>query len=75
MPTIPDVLVMVGTLRFAHPTAARNDGGHATTFSRHDLPEFSISFRPHLNRGRREDRVHAAPAVSCAMCTEEVRAR
>ena len=26
---------------------------------------------PQENRGHREDRVHAAPAVSCAMCTKD----
>src|SRR5256885_2544346 len=32
-------------------------------------PKFCKSFRPLRHRGRREDRVRAAPAVSCAMCT------
>src|SRR5260221_11275805 len=31
-------------------------------------PKFWISFALPEIRGRREDRVHAAPAVSCAMC-------
>ena len=39
------------------------------TFSRHYVPEVCISLAPLENRGRRESRVHAAPAVSCAMCT------
>src|ERR1700675_4795026 len=33
-------------------------------------PSFA-SFHPPKNRGRREDRVRAAPAVSCAKCTKE----
>ena len=37
------------------------------TFSRHVLPEACIVVRPLENRGRREDRVRAAPAVSCAI--------
>ena len=38
-------------------------------------PSFSSRFALSWKRGRREDRVHAAPAVSCATCTEKVRAR
>ncbi|MEA2808131.1 MAG: hypothetical protein QOJ17_2272 [Rhodospirillaceae bacterium] len=34
-------------------------------------PSFSFHFRPLQIRGRREDRVRAAPAVSCAKCTKE----
>ena len=34
-------------------------------------PGFARSFAPLDNRGRRESRVRAAPAVSCAMCTEK----
>src|SRR5882757_1407066 len=49
-----------GLLRFA-----RNDAGHTASFSRHDLPELCLSFHPQ-SRGRRESRVHAAPAVSRA---------
>ena len=30
-----------------------------------------INFPPSLMRGRREDRVHAAPAVSCAICAQK----
>jgi hypothetical protein len=33
-------------------------------------PSFSFYFPPSPFRGRRECRVHAAPAVSCASCTE-----
>jgi hypothetical protein len=34
-----------------------------------------LNFGPHENRGRREDRVRAAPAVSCASCTIRKRTR
>src|SRR5439155_18160086 len=34
-------------------------------------PKFCKSFRPLRHRGRREDRVRAAPAVSCAICAKE----
>src|SRR6478609_62586 len=34
-------------------------------------PRFALSFAPSGNRGRREDRVHAAPAVSCAIAHKE----
>ena len=40
--------------------------------SRHVLPEVCIFVGPLLeSRGRREDRVHAAPAVSCAIAHKE----
>ena len=38
-------------------------------FSRRIAPEVCWKFAPSENRGRREDRVRAAPAVSCATCT------
>jgi len=44
---------------------------HDFMISRHELPEICIFVGPLENRGRREDRVRAAPAVSCAMCTKE----
>src|SRR6185312_10860353 len=34
-------------------------------------PELLLQSRASANRGRREDRVHAAPAVSCARCTKK----
>src|SRR6476659_1317778 len=34
-------------------------------------PRFASSFAPFENRGRREDRVRAAPAVSCAIAHKE----
>jgi hypothetical protein len=42
-------------------TAERN-----SAFSRRHAPEFCKFARPPKQRGRREDRVRAAPAVSCA---------
>ncbi len=56
--------------------APRNDDGgmwhthlriHATQYAR----VLQSSFAPQEIRGRREDRVHAAPAVSCATCTKK----
>jgi len=60
---------MVGTsLRsFAHPTAPST-----TSRSRGaDRPRFASSFALLENRGRREDRVLAAPAVSRAICANK----
>src|ERR1700682_925662 len=34
-------------------------------------PEVMVESGASENRGRREDRVHAAPAVSCARCTKK----
>jgi hypothetical protein len=43
-------------------------GGYGFAISRHELPEVYIFFVPPSEiRGRREDRVHAAPAVSRAI--------
>jgi hypothetical protein len=39
---------------------------YASAFSRRDSPEGCVKFAPLERRGRREDRVRAAPAVSCA---------
>src|SRR6266702_7140113 len=36
-----------------------------------NCPRLAYRFTLSQNRGRREDRVRAAPAVSCAICTEE----
>src|ERR1700676_3944411 len=44
---------------------------HAIAFSRLNPPEFCCSLPPPEIRGRRESRVRAAPAVSCAMCTKK----
>ena len=56
------------------PGVRRDDGlgGHAFAISRRDAPEVCNQFRTLLdNRGRREDRVRAAPAVSCAIAHKE----
>jgi hypothetical protein len=45
---------------------------YESAFSRHVVPELLRHFSTLLlSRGRRESRVRAAPAVSCAKCTEE----
>src|SRR6187551_2089580 len=44
---------------------------YAFAISRHDVPEACIFFCPLKNRGRREDRVLAAPAVSRAICANK----
>ena len=46
-------------------------GCHRSAFSRRDSPELCFDFTLLNERGRREDRVRAAPAVSCAKRTEE----
>jgi hypothetical protein len=43
---------------------------YTSAFPQRDAPEVLIAMYPLENRGRREDRVHAAPAVSCAKCTK-----
>jgi hypothetical protein len=47
---------------------------HASALSRRISPELCNSFALG-NRGRREDRVRAAPAVSCANCASKKRTR
>jgi hypothetical protein len=44
---------------------------HDSAFSRRDASEVCGDCRPRKSRGRREDRVHAAPAVSCAKGVEK----
>ncbi len=52
--------------------ASRNDDRYTSSHSRDALrPRFAGNFRPHVVRGRRECRMRAAPAVSCAMCTKK----
>jgi hypothetical protein len=52
--------------------APRNDGTDVRPPSRGALrPRFASTLSLFENRGRREDRVRAAPAVSCAMCTKK----
>jgi hypothetical protein len=53
------------------PVKPSDDTGCVFAFSRRIAPEVCTSTSLPRNRGRREDRVHAAPAVSCATRTEE----
>jgi hypothetical protein len=62
--SLPRSALRDGLLRFA-----RNDGQyfrHGLAFPRRDAPEACMIVSPSEIRGRREDRVRAAPAVSCA---------
>src|SRR3954470_11207790 len=52
--------------------APRNDGGHTFAFSRRNAPEVFQIVSPSEFRGRRECRMRAAPAVSCASCTKNM---
>src|SRR6185295_12600690 len=45
--------------------------GYSFAISRRVAPEVCISMPLLENRGRREDRVRAAPAVSCAKCANK----
>ena len=58
---------MTRRVRFTCQTAR----GCTIAFSRHALPEACGSFRPRKSRGRRESRMRAAPAVSCASLCKE----
>ena len=58
--------------RFAHPGY---DHKHAFSFSRQALSEVYHFVRSLEVRGRGEDRVRAAPAVSCALMHKEMRTR
>ena len=49
------------------PPARRMTGEYEAAFSRHVLPEACLKLPAISNRRRREDRVRAAPAVSCAV--------
>ncbi len=65
---LPDFTEPVIGLAFARPVGsirATNTHPHSRDTMR---PRFAISSVPPKLRGRREDRVRAAPAVSCAMC-------
>jgi hypothetical protein len=47
-------------------------GGYASAFSRHGVPELCVDCPPSKEeRGRRESRMRAAPAVSCATFTKK----
>src|SRR4051794_11031691 len=50
-------------------TSAHAGCEHGFTISRHGSPEVCVRFSHPPNRGRREDRMRAAPAVSCASRT------
>ena len=56
------------SLRSTHPTI---DDRHTFAFSRRIAPEVCIFVWPPGFRGRREDRVLAAPAVSRAICANK----
>ncbi len=45
--------------------------GYASSFSRRHASELCFDLTPSKERGRREDRMRAAPAVSCAKCTSK----
>jgi hypothetical protein len=49
----------------------RRRSAHNSAFSRRNAPEVYLNLGPPKNRGRRESRMRAAPAVSCAMCTKK----
>ena len=63
----PDVAALIRATAPAHAMTAER----AFAFSRRNSPEVCIFFRPSRNRGRREDRVLAAPAVSRAICANK----
>ncbi len=48
------------------PACAGTTTEYTSAFSRRTAPEFCKFVHPQKERGRREDRVRAAPAVSCA---------
>ena len=51
--------------------ATASSGKYGSAISPHDSREFVLKFPTSEIRGRREDRVRAAPAVSCASCTKK----
>ena len=53
-------------------SAPRNDADTASRSRGASRPKFCRSFRPPQFRGRRECRIRAAPAVSCATCTKNM---
>jgi hypothetical protein len=74
----------IGTVKCSHTVARMQQswpqgnhllltlmGGYGAAPSRRETPELCSHTLPPENRGRREDRVRAAPAVSCAMCTKK----
>src|SRR3954464_3048659 len=70
-----DCFVASAPLRKHFAFVAGNDAWahrHTFAFSRHDLPEVLQIVSPSSFRGRRECRMRAAPAVSCATCTKNM---
>ena len=55
--------------------SSKSSTEYDSVFSRLKKPEVCIFVCPLKNRGRREDRVRAAPAVSRARCTRQKRTR
>src|SRR5580698_7203354 len=51
------------------PRVRGDDEAHCRILATHFCPRPTISFAP-SNRGRREDRVRAAPEVSCAIAKQ-----
>ena len=58
-----------------HRTCTADDNGYSRISRRCTRPRFASSFALLKVRGRREDRVLAAPAVSCAICANRTRTR
>src|SRR4051794_4114174 len=54
-----------------HPLSRVMTTEYVFAISRRDAPEFYRTVVPPGKGGRREDRVRAAPAVSCARCTSK----
>src|SRR6476620_12679431 len=54
-----------------HPPSRVMTTEYVFAISRRDAPELCRTVVPPGKRGRREDRVRAAPAVSCARCTKQ----
>jgi hypothetical protein len=71
----PQVLDSIaGVAEYLMPACAGMTGGYVSAFSQHHLPEFCKFIRP-KKKGRREDRVRAAPAVSRANAHSKKRTR
>ena len=58
---------IIGVSKYWIPAFAGMTTEYEAAISRHELPEVCISLLPSPIRGRREGRVRAAPAVSCAI--------
>src|ERR1700712_1435378 len=56
---------------FVASLLAMTEDRHAFTISRREAPEVLLETSRPPMRGRREDRVRAAPAVSRAVCTKQ----